>query len=173
MNRFKALALIGMVMLAASVRADTNDLSFEIHFDPQKTKMENGTNYFGIDYLLINNGPRPLGVGAGKINIYAIDSSGHKNQIFPQQDDRHGWVTIKSPQLLQKGENWNGVAWVPECQFEGVKVDDKLVAKTMLYYNTNYQSVEYMQEFRVYSPAIPIGKIDIRKRENASTNARP
>jgi len=172
MNRFKALALIGMVLLAASGRADTNDLSFEIHFDPQKTKLQNGTNYFGIDYLLINNGQRPLGRVAVAITIYTIDSAGRTKEIYPPKDITD-WGSFNRPPLLQKGENWNGVAWVPECQFEGVKVDDKLVAKTMLYYNTNYQSVEYMQEFRVYSPAIPIGKIDIRKRENASTNARP
>jgi len=171
--KITVLGLAFLVMLAASGRADTNDLSFEIHFDPQKTKLENGTNYFGIDYLLINNSPRPLGVGAGKINIYAIDSSGHKNQIFPQQDDRHGWVTLKSPQLLQKGESWKGVAWVPTIEFGDAKRESKLVAEKNLFYNSNKEPNKHRLFFVVYSAAIPLGKIDIKKRVNDSTNDVP
>ncbi len=172
MNFLKTLVMVGAVMLAASSRADTNDLSFEIHFDPQKTKMENGTNYFGIDYLIRNNGPRPLGRVPVAITIYTMDSAGKIKEIYPTKDVTD-WGSFNRPPLLQKGESWKGVAWVPEREFEGAKSDDNLIAKKMLYYNTNYQSVEYMHEFRVYSAAIPIGKIDIKKRVNDSTNAVP
>jgi len=152
------LIIIGVfIILLVTCMADTNDLSFEIHFDPTKTKTESGTNYYGIDYLLINNGTRPLGIGQGKINIYAIDSSGRRNQIFPAKDNMPRLESFKYPSLLQKGESWKGVAWIPAIDFANAKSEDKFVAEKNLCYITNYQSNEYLLFFIACTTAIPVG----------------
>ncbi len=177
MSFLKALALIGMLLLSASGRADTNALSFEIHFDPQKTKIENGTNYFGIDYTLNNTGNCKLGVSNLSTNplfeVYLINP--HKNTsevIFSLKDNFLKSLSYR-PRLLQRGEKETDTLWIPASSFKNVSSDSKLVASKLLYYSSNRDSIERMISFKVYSPAIPLGKIDIRKRENDSTNAVP
>jgi hypothetical protein len=172
MNRFKALALIGMVMLAAACRADTNDLSFEIHFDPQKTKMENGTNYFGIDYTIQNTGDGKLGVSNLSTNslfeIYLINP--HKNTsevIFSLKDNFLKSISYRPLKLLQPGEKRIDTLWIPASSFKNVSSDSKLVASKLLYYTSNRDPIERMISFKVYSAAIPLGKIDIKKLRQA------
>jgi len=176
--KITVLGLAFLVILAASGRADTNDLSFEIHFDPQKTKLENGTNYFGIDYTLNNTGNGKLGLSNLSTNplleIYLINPQKNTSEvIFSLKDNFLKSISYRPLRLLQPGEKKIDTLWIPASSFKNVSSDSKLVASKLLYYTSNRDSIECMISFKVYSAAIPIGKIDIRKRENASTNARP
>ena len=178
MHFLKTLVMVGAVMLAASGRADTNDLSFEIHFDPQKTRIENGTNYFGIDYTIKNTGDGKLGVSNLSadplLEIYLINP--HKNTsevIFSLKDNFLKSISYRPLRLLQPGAKQIDTLWIPASSFKNVSSDSKLVASKLLYYTSNRDSIERMLSFKVYSAAIPLGKIDIKKRVNDSTNAVP